>query len=256
MNYKILYEESKELSNGITVYRIEATETSKHASKGTKGGWIAEYGNLIGDAWVDGEAIVYGKATITDEGLISENAVISGEAVVSELAQVSGNAQIYGKAQILLNAQVMGNCIVKEKATITGDAILQSDVEIGGHAWVEGGVWTRTPFHDKYLRYPFTECKPGYIRINCILKTFEDWLYGFYYQARKNNAMGTTKHFFDAYYKTVPAETLEPLMAKFFADSQKDDFKVSNKVMKIILAKHKAWLIEQGKEDYTDQYKF
>ena len=259
-HYKILYEESKELSDGTFVYRIEATQDNIHVSEGTKGGFIADSGNLVGEnSWVDGEAIVSSRAIVSGNGFVGDTAEVSGNATVDDHGKVTGDARITGKAHVSDHTEVTGNCIMKENSQIRGNTILKSDVVLGGKALIQEGTWTRTPFHAPFGKnnYYISECRQGFVRVGCVENSIKGWLYNGWKDVLNKNGPNWTVKFLDLYYKLVPMNILEPLMKELFEESQKPGFEIPNiPFMFEAKKKHSAWLKSQGMEDYTEKYTY
>ncbi len=250
MNYKILYEESKELDDGSFVYRVELIKDIKHGTTGTKGGWIAQGINLVENAWVSDEAMIYGKAVVSGDALVSDNAQVAGQARVSMRAKVSGNAIISGRSSIEDDAEITDNCTVGGQANVKGTTILKDDCEIWGKARVLEGTWIESPFQAwGPNEYFVTECRPGHLHIGCETKTFEKWITdGYTFAKKKKN---------DNHYNKY-AGFIEPLIRKYLKYS-KDNWSELGLIQKAtyhaVMLKSKAWLKEQGRDDDSDQYK-
>ena len=164
-----LTKETKVTLEGVTLFRIECTESFKDIKKGDKGGWIEKESNLSGDAWVYGNAMVYGNA------LVYGNAMVSGNARVSGYAMVYGNAEVYGNAGVSGNARVSGDAEVYGYALVYGDAMVSGNAGVYGDADVSGDAWDKTPplFHG--TKHSISESKKGFLKIGCMELSFSEW---------------------------------------------------------------------------------
>lgn len=138
--YKIL-PENKILSDGTTVFRIEALKDFKNKQRlikrGDKGGWIASEDNLSqnGSCWIFDDAIVKNNARIQDTASICDNAIVCNNACVALNSIVKDQAQILDFA-ILKNALVSDHAIVRQNATIYGTVC--DYAQVGGQCHVLG----------------------------------------------------------------------------------------------------------------------
>ena len=163
--------------NGILLYRIEATEDSLHAKKGTLGGFVESENNLLENAWVSEEARVSGSAGVSGNALVSGNAGVSGEAWVSEEARVSGSAWVSGEARVFGNARVSGNAWVSGNAGVSGEARVSGNAWVSGSAWVSGNAIVETKsqcINITNLKHNITITK-NHIQIGCEFHTIEHW---------------------------------------------------------------------------------
>jgi acyl-[acyl carrier protein]--UDP-N-acetylglucosamine O-acyltransferase len=119
--------EEEKIVDGYKLYRIRCTKDIPGVAKaGELGGWVASPDNLLGNAWISGNACIYGIARISGDARISGNVRISGSACIS------GGARIYGNVQISGDAWIYGN------ARISGDACISGDAWISGNARISG----------------------------------------------------------------------------------------------------------------------
>lgn len=133
---------SKQLDNGVTVYRIRAlndvytSDGKLIAPKGALGGWVQGTGNLSqGDgAWVHDDATVYGSAVVKDDAQVAQQAEVSGNAFVY------GSPLIYGEAKIHGRTWVGGTSWVYDKAQVFGESRLDGSCTVCDSAWVYGSV--------------------------------------------------------------------------------------------------------------------
>ena len=176
-----LTKETKVTLEGVTLFRIECTESFKDIKKGDKGGWIEKESNLSGDAWVYGNAMVYGNALVYGNAMVSGNARVSGYAMVYGNAEVYGYALVYGDAMVYGNAEVYGNAGVSGNARVSGDAevygyaLVYGDAMVSGNARVSGDAWDKTPplFHG--TKHSISESKKGFLKIGCMELSFSEW---------------------------------------------------------------------------------
>ena len=115
---------------GHILHRIRCTRDCKWAKKGEFGGYIEEFENLFGDAWVCGDARVFGNAQVYGNARVYGDAWVSGNARVFGKARVFGNAQVYGDAQVCGNVWVYGDAQVYGNAQVSGDAQVRGDARI------------------------------------------------------------------------------------------------------------------------------
>lgn len=139
--------ESKKL-NGRTLYRIRAINSFGGIKAGELGGWIEKENNLsqIGDAWVDGNAIVSGGATvgenawIRENARVDENAQVDGNVLVGNDAVVRGNAWVTDDAVVRGNAVVEGNVLVCGNTLVRGNAMVWGSTQVDGNARISTGA--------------------------------------------------------------------------------------------------------------------
>lgn len=134
-----LTNEKKTLDCGTVVYRIRATRDLPHhnVKAGDLGGWVESTRNLIDEAWVADEAIVYGNALLSGWSRAFERAW------VYEQAQVQGNAQVFGDAQVFGRAWIYCGAWVYERAQVFGDAQVYANAQVYGDALVCGHAVVR-----------------------------------------------------------------------------------------------------------------
>ena len=134
--YKLLENDTIQMGNGATLYRIEALIDFDDVKTGDKGGYIEKEENLSQhhNAWVSGNAQVYGDARV------SGNAWVSGSAQVYDNAWVYGKARVYGDARVGNNAQVCANARVYGDAWISGNARVGNNVRVYDKAHVYGNA--------------------------------------------------------------------------------------------------------------------
>lgn len=143
-----LTNETRELEDGETVYRIRATRDIPYhnVKAGDLGGWVSSA--HVGDLpRVDDKAWVADNASITDDARISGHAYVSGEAYVTGYSVVTGHARIGGEALIADHARVSDrarithNAWIHDCAWVGHDVTVTGHAEITGHAQVLDGAW-------------------------------------------------------------------------------------------------------------------
>lgn len=132
--YKLLENDTIQMGNGATLYRIEALTDFGLVKTGDKGGYIEKEKNLsqYDNAWVSGNAYVYSNAQVYGSSWVDGDARIGGN------TQVSGNARIYGNAQVDGNAWISNNASIYGDAQVFGNACVYGDATIYGQAQVYG----------------------------------------------------------------------------------------------------------------------
>ena len=143
-NYK-LSDETKTLSDGEVLHRVVATTTFTLAcglviNAGDVGGWIEKESNLLGNAWVSRDAMVYGDAKVFGNALISQYAEVYGDARVFDNAQVFGGACVHSNAVVCGNAKVSDNAVVHRNAVVCGNAVVYGNAVVRGIARVYGNA--------------------------------------------------------------------------------------------------------------------
>jgi UDP-3-O-[3-hydroxymyristoyl] glucosamine N-acyltransferase len=91
-NFK-LTDETIKVGNSI-LYRIECIRDFQYAKKGDKGGFIEKESNLLDNAWVSDNALVFDNARVSGSTLVFDNARICDNARVSGSTLISGDAYI------------------------------------------------------------------------------------------------------------------------------------------------------------------
>ncbi len=91
-----LTEETLQINENQTLYRIKALRDFGDVKAGDLGGFVESENNLSqdGNCWIYDEAVVYDTARILD------SACIFGYACIYGSASISGTAEIYGYARI------------------------------------------------------------------------------------------------------------------------------------------------------------
>ena len=134
----------KRTIDGITLYRIRATEGNKAVPPGTLGGWIQSPSNLLPDAWIEGEACIYGDARAACDCIISGEAQVYGYAIcygdcrIKDRARVHGQAQICGDAVVCDDAEVYDRAEVSDHATVSGHAKMYGRSRMFGKSVLTG----------------------------------------------------------------------------------------------------------------------
>ena len=100
--YKLLENDTIQMGNGATLYRIEALIDFGDVKAGDKGGYIEKEKNVsqYGNAWVSGNAQVYGNARVSGNAQVYGDARVYGDACVYDNAEVYGCARVYGDAGV------------------------------------------------------------------------------------------------------------------------------------------------------------
>ena len=165
MKYK-LTNDSKTLSDGTIVYRIECVTAFGNIKAGDKGGFIESKNNLSqeGNAWVSGDAWVY------------------------------GNARVYGNAWVFGNARVYGNAIVYDKARLHGNA------KVYGNARISSCSWGKSPLQIQGSVWYFNMCRRNQISIGCETHTIKHWLDNYYQIGKLHNTDDDT---IEEYYRYI-----------------------------------------------------
>ena len=139
-------DDTVEILDRHTLYRIKALKDFGNVKKGDIGGYIEKEDNLshFGTCWVGDNAKVYGNAKVENDAIICNNAIVSGGSIYGQ-AIVCNNAKVYGSI-INENARVSGNAMVHlnnritDNAVITGNAQICNKSDISDNAKVSGSV--------------------------------------------------------------------------------------------------------------------
>lgn len=146
--------------DGHTLHRIRCTEDFRSTTKGTLGGFVEDYENLCGDAWVGGNAKVYDGASVSGIALVEDNACISHGAIITDVASVSDSAIVKGDVWIGGFAKIRDSAVIKYsisndgyllflsgRIVICGNAVIESDYDyiVFKNWWSSGRyfTWTR-----------------------------------------------------------------------------------------------------------------
>lgn len=123
--------------DGHTLHRIRCTKDFRNITKGTRGGFVENYNNLFGEAWVGGDAKVYAGAIVKDRASVYDVACVSGRAVICERSGICDSAIVSGCVWIGGYTKISGSTVVRQKgclhlgisayAEICGDAVIESD---------------------------------------------------------------------------------------------------------------------------------
>lgn len=145
--------------DGHTLHRIRCTESFRSVSKGTLGGFIEDYKNLDGRAWVGDTAKVYDGAVVSGQAFVAGNACVSRYAYISDRAVVGDNASVSGNTLLIGgNVRIYDYAIVRPSsgfsltimgsARIGGNAVIESDYDyiVFKNWWTSGRyfIWTRS----------------------------------------------------------------------------------------------------------------
>ena len=158
--------------DGVILHRIRLVRRLEAMPAGYIGGWVESEHNLShqGDAWIEGDSMVFGDARVEGDATVrygakvSGNSVVRGKATVSQSAvrdnavvedfavlveaDVSGNGRVSGLAKcyggtVSDNAHQMGG-ILNARSAMAGhsrvcfDGVLEPDASITGHVVVAG----------------------------------------------------------------------------------------------------------------------
>lgn len=152
--YKMLTENSIEISPEITVYQIIALcdiETRHGVVKtGTLGGHIQGYHNLSqeGNCWIFLGAMAFEKAEVSGNAILMDRARASGCALVCDYvglyddAHVTDNAELYDRSKVSGKGSIHGDVRLHDYAHVTdiaevgGEVILRDKVTICSNAYV------------------------------------------------------------------------------------------------------------------------
>lgn len=152
--------------DGHTLHRIGCTEDFRSITKGTLGGFVEEYENLCGDAWVGGNAKVYGDASVSGIALVKDNACISNGAIITDVASVSDSAIVKGDVWIGGFAKISDSAVIKYsisnngyplflsgRIVICGNSVIESDYDyiVFKNWWSSGRYFTWTRSNDMWL---------------------------------------------------------------------------------------------------------
>ena len=139
MKYELLKDDTIELPNGVTLYRIRACrEVRPDVPEGTLGGYIQNYGSLsrVGSSWIYNDAQVYGSAAIYGDAKVYGNAKVFDSAEVYGNAKVFDNAKVYGSARVCDYAQVCGDARVYGNTSLFGHTVVAGNARVHGHTIV------------------------------------------------------------------------------------------------------------------------
>ena len=118
MKHFELTDQTTTAPDGSALYRIRALRDlpDQGVRAGDLGGYVESARNLSGNGWVADRGQVFGNALVTGNGRVADNAGVYGDAQVHGNAMVHGNAWVYGDARVYGDAQVYGG------ADVSGDA--------------------------------------------------------------------------------------------------------------------------------------
>ena len=200
--YELVLGNTKQTSDGVTLYQIRALRDFGSVKAGDLGGYIQSESNLSheGNAWVHDSAKVFGNVVVSGDALVYGNAWVYGNALVFGNAQVFSNAIVFGNSQVFGDAWVFGNAGVAGDARVYGNARVSGNAHVFGNAWVFGNAevsddtWvygtahvfgnaevydnakvTKTPIHTNQFKHPLTLTET-HIFIGCQGHTIDYWL--------------------------------------------------------------------------------
>ena len=140
-HYEILENTKISTSSGYA-YRIKATmDLPEHnVKKGDIGGYVSNYYNLNGNAWVADDAMIVDRARAYDNVLIKDNAIVKDSAIIHDNVCIKDNAVIEGHAIIYDNAVIGEYANIKDKVKIEGNpeilgiTIIKDNVIVSGNS--------------------------------------------------------------------------------------------------------------------------
>ena len=149
--------------DGHTLHRIRCTKDFWYITKGTLGGFVEDYKNLDGRAWVGDTAKVYDGAVVSGQAFVTGNACVSRYAYISDRAVVGDNASVSGNTLLIGgNVRIYGYAIVRPSsgfsltimgsARISGNAVIESDYDyiVFKNWWSSGRYFTWTRSNDMW----------------------------------------------------------------------------------------------------------
>lgn len=129
--------------DGHTLHRIRCTEGFRSTTKGTLGGFVEEYENLCGYAWVGGIALVKDNACISNGAIITDVASVSDSAIVKGDVWIGGFAKISDSAVIKYSISNNGYPLfLSGRIVICGNAVIESNYDyiVFKNWWSSGQV--------------------------------------------------------------------------------------------------------------------
>lgn len=116
-----LTEETKELADGTTVFRIRATKDQEElgVTVGDLGGWVSSLFTDNGQPRLD-------NAWVADEAVLRDNALLADQAIVEHYAVVKDNAQVTGAS------------VISGRVTLAGETTVAAICHIGGDGELRG----------------------------------------------------------------------------------------------------------------------